>query len=411
MGSSHHQQTETMPHPANIFERYPRLTLLSGLSAAGILLLLVTEFALGRLRTPGQSLLGAEPQGRVLTFREYPVGGRFWTVPADPGQVYPGGLEQRRYWIEIDSNGFLQPSRIHSRADLEVVFLGGSTTEGLFVTPEKRFPYLVGRLLEDSLGIDVNTYNGGRSGNVSMHAVLAFLGKVAPMHPKYVVFMENINDLAVLSHYGGYWNPASARPFLKQPSDAWQGESGPVRRVKDALRVLFPNTYDVLGAAWSRARHGNIRPDEFASVRGKEPPFDLAAAEDSYRRSLETFIAVARIWQSTPVLMTQANRFTAHPDSEIAAAWDPAVQGATYEEFRTRYAQFNDLIRRVAEEQHVPLIDLDRALTPGRLDMYDAVHFTDRGSEHAAAVIAASLLALERAQAPAHPTSGGGRSR
>ncbi len=367
------------------------------LTGAAIVLIGGTEAILAHLRAPDQSLLGAEPQGRVLTYREYPVGGRFWTQPSSPHHVYPGGLEARRYWVDIDGNGFLAPSRVHEHADLEIVFLGGSTTEGLFVTPDRRFPYLVGRQLEDSLGIPVNTYNGGRSGNVSMHAVLSFLAKVAPMHPKYVVLMENINDLAVLSHLGGYWNPDSPRPFLVEPSHAWQGETGgPLRRMKDALKAVLPNTYDVLWSTWNRLKGAKSSPDEFAAVRGKEPPYDQARVEASFRQSVETFVAVARIWQSTPVLMTQANRFLVQPDTEIAATWDPKIQGVEYGEFRRRYERFNAMIRKIAAEQKVPLIDLAHELSPGRLDMYDAVHFTDLGSERAAAVISRAFLALER---------------
>ena len=392
-----------VPPAANWFERHPRLALVLVLSAAGIILAASTEFALGRIRSTGQSLLGVEPQGRVLTFREYPVSGRFGAMPANPREVYPGGLEQRRYWIDIDSNGFLVPSRMHARAALEVVFLGGSTTEGLFVTPERRFPFRVGRMLEDSLGTSVNSYNGGRSGNVSRHAVLAFLGKVAPMRPKYVILMENINDLAVLTHIADYWSAASPRPFMKQPADAWREDGGLVRRFKGALRVLLPNRYGALGSAWTRATRGEKPVDEFAAVRGKEPPFDLAAAEATFQRGLETFVAVARIWRTTPVLMTQANRLTAQPDPEIAAVWGSPLQGTSYAEFRHRYSRFNDVIRRVAKEQGVPLVDLDRDLTPDRLDMYDAVHYTDRGSERAAAVIARHLRALEGAQPSSVP--------
>lgn len=371
---------------------------------AGIFVVILTEAFLDRINSPGQSLLGSAPRGRSLTFREYPVNGRFWTEPADARDVYPGGLEKRRYWIEIDSNGFLIPSKVYERAALELVFLGGSTTEGLFVTPEKRFPYRVGRILEETLGTTVNSYNGGRSGNVSKHSVLAFLGKVAPMQPKYVILMENINDLTVLHHFGSYWSAANvSRGLLQLPLEAWQSQTGLTRRVKNALHALFPNTYKMLGTAWTWATKGKTPLDEFAAIRGKEQPFDLESAESAFRRSLETFVAVSRIWQTTPILMTQANRFSTHPDQEILAKWDKEVRGLSYEQFRSRYVRFNDVIREVAAERNVPLIDLDSALVPDRFDMYDAIHYTDRGSERVAALIAEHILEIERAHTSSIP--------
>ena len=387
-----------MVSPSNRFERHPGLTLGTALVVIGLGAVVVTEAGLGLVRSPENSLLGAPPQGRLLTFREYPVGGRFWTEPLSPSHVYPGGLEHRRYWVDVDSNGFLAPSRVHQRADLEVVFLGGSTTEGLFVSPEARFPFLVGRMLEDSLEISVNSYNGGRSGNIVLHSVLAFLGKVAAMRPKYAVLMENINDLAVLGHYRSYWDPASPRSLMVQPVDG-QSSTGLVRRVKAAVSAVLPNTYGELAALWRHVGGPEALPDEFAGSRG-DLPFDQAYAEAEFRRSLETFVATARIWDATPVLMTQANRFSARPDAEVVEIWKevPAAREMSYESFQGRYARFNEVIRDVATEEHVPLIDLDRALRPDRYIMYDAVHYTDAGSRLAASVIARELLALERSR-------------
>jgi lysophospholipase L1-like esterase len=384
------------------FERHPRLTLAGVLVAIGLGAVVATEWGLSAIQSRENSLLGPPPEGRVLTFREYPVGGRFWTRPLSPTHVYPGGLEDRKYWVEIDSNGFLVPSRVHERASFEVVFLGGSTTECLFVSPEFRFPYQVGRLLEDSLGVAVNTYNGGRSGNVVLHSVLAHLAKVAPMRPKYVVLMENINDLAVLTHYGSYWNAGGRSFFPEATGPADRG--GLVRRLKDGVSALFPSTYTAVASAWHRAMRGGGHADEFAAARDAVPASSAAEAERDFRRSLETFVMVVRVWGATPVLMTQASRFLAAPNAETLTLYEDATisdPGARvpYAEFHARYSRFNEVVREVANELAVPLIDLDRALHPDRTTMYDAVHYTDAGSRRVADVVAAALLSLERRDA------------
>jgi hypothetical protein len=185
--------------------------------------------------------------------------------------------------------------------------------------------------------------------------------------------------------------------LLTQPPNAWHA-AGPLRRVGDAAHDLFPNLLDVLRAAFARTRRGKNSVDEFAASRGKEPPFNAVEAEMAFRHSLETFIAVARIWGMTPLLMTQASRFAAKPDPDLLAQWNPAVQGVTFDEVRARFGHFNDVIRRVAQEQRVPLIDLDRIIAPSRLDMYDIVHYTDAGSERVAGIITKNLIALERAE-------------
>lgn len=41
--------------------------------------------------------------------------------------------------FETDSNGFIEPSKIHTVADWDIVFMGDSTVECSFVQPEKNF--------------------------------------------------------------------------------------------------------------------------------------------------------------------------------------------------------------------------------------------------------------------------------
>ena len=60
----------------------------------------------------------------------------------------PNGPVDETYELRIDEAGFIWPSIIHDKPDAEIVFLGGSTTESLYIRPKMRFPYLVGRQIE-----------------------------------------------------------------------------------------------------------------------------------------------------------------------------------------------------------------------------------------------------------------------
>ena len=55
------------------------------------------------------------------------------------------------------------PSKVHDHPDLTLAFLGGSTTECIYVDENNRFPYLAGRLIEEQTGLKVNSYNAGRA--------------------------------------------------------------------------------------------------------------------------------------------------------------------------------------------------------------------------------------------------------
>src|SRR3989338_4897784 len=108
---------------------------------------------------------------------------QFRIPPYDKTQKYP---------FNIDENGFVKPAKIHENSDVNIFFLGGSTTECEYVDELYRFPYLAGRILEEKTGKKINSYNGGKSGNNSIHSVNNLLNKVAPLKPHIVVWMEKI---------------------------------------------------------------------------------------------------------------------------------------------------------------------------------------------------------------------------
>jgi hypothetical protein len=87
--------------------------------------------------------------------------------------------------------------------------------------------------------------------------------------------------------------------------------------------------------------------------------------------------------------MTQANRFTDHPDPVVRM---PAMDlGLDYPAFKGHYDAFNDEIRHVSTEQGVLLIDLAREIPPEATYLYDAVHYNGAGSRLAAAAVARAL--------------------
>jgi lysophospholipase L1-like esterase len=115
-------------------------------------------------------------------------------------------LKQTDYQINIDKDGFIETgNQVELSPDITILFLGGSTTETLYVPEKDRFPSVVERILRSKLIQTINVYNGGVSGNNSMHSLLALLAKGIPLEPNYAVLMHNINDFALLSKTESYW--------------------------------------------------------------------------------------------------------------------------------------------------------------------------------------------------------------
>jgi hypothetical protein len=297
---------------------------------------------------------------------------------------YTDNVFTKKYRVDIDSNGFIVPSRKYDHPDKVIVFLGGSTTECMFVDQDHRFPYLVGKILEEETGEKINSYNGGMSGLNSLHAIDLLINKVIPLHPQVVVFMENINDLSTLLYEGTYWNQHSARSPLET-----------LKKVKLVGKLLKEILFPELNQAYKnlKASLAAEPEDEFAGARGKKLTIDKAGFIHKFAMNLQTLICICQAHEITPVLMTQANRITAHPDPVVAAYIGRygTDTGISYVQLKELYDAFNNTIREVGRKNKVVVIDLAREVPPDKNFLYDIVHFNDAGSKLAAQLIAARL--------------------
>jgi hypothetical protein len=206
-----------------------------------------------------------------------------------------------------------------------------------------------------------------------------------------VVFMENINDLSTLLYEGTYWNKNSAR----SPLETLKKRQLVGKLLKEIFIPNLNNAYRNLKKTLSGEEE-----DEFAGARGKKLIIDQAGLVHEFAKNLQALICICQAHEIVPVLMTQANRITDHPDPVVAAYInrDGAAAGISYRAFKELYDAFNDAIREAGRINHVMVIDLAREVPPDKKYLYDLVHFNDAGSQLAARIIAARLQGIMGSQ-------------
>ncbi len=373
--------------PENWVQRNPKKTLVF----FTVLLILVIAFAaekyLAFTHHRQGLLLSAEAESRHIRLREYRPGSRLLLAFPRNHLPYTDNVFTKKYRLDIDKNGFIMPSQKYDHPDKVIVFLGGSTTECMFMDADHRFPYLVGKILAEETGQKINSYNGGMSGLNTLHAIDLLINKVIPLHPQVVVFMENINDLSTLLYEHTYWNKHTVR----SPLETLKKKQMVGKLLKE---MLFPQ----LNEAYRNLKETLTRQpqDEFASARGKKITVDKARLVHEFAMNLQTLVCICQAHEITPVLMTQENRITPHPDPVVAAYLGRygTETGLSYARIKALYDAFNDTIREVGRRNHVMVIDLAREIPPDKKYIYDIVHFNDAGSQLAAQIIAARLKGL-----------------
>jgi len=340
-------------------------------------IIFITEFLLGPAPVEGES--------RCIRLREHKPNAVNYFTPDELYMSKSEELHQKAYKLEIDDQGYISPSVIHSDPDLSIIFLGGSTTECIYIDEDQRFPYLTGRLLEKE-GRKVNSINSGVSGNNSRHSIDILLNKGLKINPDIAVMMHNINDLNILLYEKDYSNNNPYRSLIiKEDKNTFS------YYVKGLTKCIIPNLYRRI-SLFNR-RYVNVRiDDEFAHLRGKRLTIDRQNIFRKFKKSLLTFIAVSKANGIIPVLMTQANRFKENPDSIIIANWTLEDDfGIKYDDYRDIFVAMNKLIRDVGVSNNVLVLDLDGEIPKTSGYMYDAVHFNNKGSCLASKIIAEHL--------------------
>ena len=384
----------TPPDQSRWFRRHPRAALLLFTLVLVLGLLMGVDALLG-LKDPSQSPDKVPISTRSIRLKEHKPLMDITARPSDEYMKTVDGLVQKACRFRADANAFVMPSMVHERADATIVFLGGSTTECIYVDEELRFPYLAGRRLQEATGLTINSCNGGVSGNVTLHSVNILLNKVVPLRPRVVVMMHNINDLVTLLYMGTYWSDHFSRSLITVgPDPDLQRSFGQKLRCMgyDVCDAFVPNLTRRIQGLAVRAGGGW---DEWSQVRGRRIDYDADALAGQFERSLRAFIALCRVYDIQPVLMTMPSRLT---DKGDAIVLDGVAQvfGTRdgYAGFKAGFDRFNQTIRDVGRSQNVPVIDLAAQIPQDRLHMYDAVHFNDHGSTVAAEIIAKELAPL-----------------
>lgn len=277
--------------------------------------------------------------------------------------------------FETDSNGFIQPSKIHTVADWNIVFMGDSTVECSFVQPEKRFPYLVGRKIEQAIEKKVNSYNAGVSGADTLSLMKVLLLKIFPMEPDMIVLCNTDRELVYLlsENKQDTHHMKGAENGKKKIIDYrdWIVNASLKRRLWVCLQLIFRKKL--------RQTLNYKEENEMASTSYLN---DTENVLELFEKDLQAFISLCQARNIPLVLMTQANQYGKKNGDRLQKLYDINMYPITnikYDEYCNLITKANELIRKKSDLRGISVIDLERFAENKEL-LYDQVHYTNEGS-------------------------------
>lgn len=358
-----------------------------------LLLLCVLEYIMKKQK---QNLNIQEGQCRYFKLEEHRVGKKKVIHTDSNYQFYTcvKGSELENQFIEfnIDRRGFIEPSEIYEKAEINIVFVGDSTTECALVNPEIRYPYLVGRMLEEETGRTVNSYNAGMSSATSFFILISVMCKVLPLKPDMIVWCSNISDLIILLHNKN-WIEVSKNIYenFYLESDLTKNL---VCRIKSAIRILFPNLY-----TWLYSRKSGRR--KIYEIKKKIRNYQISPKEekrivDQVLVNLKLFLEICKLYEVIPIVSTQASIWKeggqmGERELKIYQEIVEVRTGISYQSFVQLFEKVNQSIRELCRQNKVLLVDLEREIPKDVKYIYDYVHYTNEGSKLAAKCVFTEL--------------------
>lgn len=277
--------------------------------------------------------------------------------------------------VRTDEYGILQgPGDRNLAATDKILFLGGSTTENNEVREEYRFPYLAVFQLNKMANVNFLGINAGVRAHTTQNSLNLYLNHPSPeiANSKYVVMMHNINDRLKLALDGSYKSSLNNKSELT---------------FDYAKNSFFSSIYSLY--LWAKGHsnilfllHEKIVPilvkDKGVVVNENILDQVFSLSDDDvkkYQNNLNVFIGIVKSQGKIPILMTQ-------PLGKISQGQD----------------LFNETMRKVALQNNVNLIDLDKSSNEihqkEKLFFADGIHFNDHGSKWASDYIASRFIQI-----------------
>lgn len=266
---------------------------------------------------------------------------------------------------------------------VSIIGVGGSTTECRFLNDGMDWVTLLGENLNAEKHKRIWVNNAGLDGHSTFGHQVLLENYLIPIHPNYVIYLLGLNDLERLDwHYDDQQllknETSSIVDWLKKNSE---------------IALLVNNFYRSIWSYKIDLKHGNLdlknrqhQPvDSLAILKVLDAQSPYLAA---FEQRLNQLLLDTKGAGISPVLLTQPLLF-GHGKDDITGVNLETIQtrfenGKTYWEVLEAY---NDISRKVAQEQDVLLIDLARQMPKSSLYFYDGVHFTNEGAEKVSEII------------------------
>jgi lysophospholipase L1-like esterase len=311
--------------------------------------------------------------------------GMVYDVPQPKGAA---GLDANIHHTK-NSLGFRGPEKPADwEAATTVVAVGGSTTECFYLSDGNDWPaQLLARMQPEMPSLWIN--NAGLDGHSTFGHQVLLDDYVVKLKPDVVLFMVGVNDIGVetmRSYDADMLNKTGFKNWLVNHSAILSTISS-IRRAAAAKNMGLSHQFVPLS---------ELKPLEISADSIQRAVAAQAGGRAAFSQRVQSLLRTCTENGIRPVLITQALLWgdTLDPVTGLSLANVELHEGGNGSMRWAVLESYNDILRQLAREQGVPLIDLAQKMPKSTAYFYDAYHFTNAGGHKVAELLAPELEIL-----------------
>jgi hypothetical protein len=299
----------------------------------------------------------------------------------------------------INRKGVRGPEFWPSNRNDRILCVGGSTTECLYVTDEKSWPWLLGTRLTNTLGRPILVGNAGQSGHFTLHHIYQLTHYKHADEFGTVIILCGINDVGTLLR-DNYQDRAAGVPFQALTSPAGRGAYyrrswlvGLLYGLHSPAGSNEENVQQDAGGHWYELMRLE-RQRQLARNTIDSMPAQLGVSLEKYEANVTKIIEICAGRKQRLIFLTQPTMYHEHMSDDLAdLVWQHTNNGAhTPKILDELMVTFNARLTEICRKYDVCCIDLASQLPKDSTVFYDDCHFNVNGCDSVAAILCKQLV-------------------
>lgn len=301
-----------------------------------------------------------------------------------------------RIELSVNKYGLRGPDVDLEEVDHKILCIGGSSTECLYVTDKKSWPWLLQTKLNEALPETVFVGNAGRSGHFTLQHEALLQNYRYVDRFDWVVFSTGINDMGRLMRKDYEAQLKSIAEQTLEHNYAYKSSPYYDRLMINVILSLgkvktnsSQICQDPEGAWYNKIR--TIRRKALEANTLTELPSDLDRMLDFYAENLGRIIKLCRKKGLKMLFLTQPTIYNANmSEKEKSLLWEHVDSTHAYREdvLEQMMARYNARLLEVCRQYDVPCLDLATMLPKNVTVLYDDCHLNTSGCERVAEILA-----------------------